>query len=179
MFGKSHAISTSTQFPCQRSLKMADKTATRTRIWHSRLDSFIMYAKKDVRRLLTDRWTCLQVKPLATVKNCKGDRTNAIVSCFCVYWESWHLNEKLKSYRAFNQSENKSYCLIFFTLALRALDLYAFAVVYNQKPVPTKIMRFTDFGRLRVLIGLQRYPKSYKVSVLQLKYNQEELFLCF
>ena len=51
-------------FLCQRSLKMADKTTTRTRIWHSRLDSFIMHVKKDVRRLLTDRWTCLQVKPL-------------------------------------------------------------------------------------------------------------------
>ena len=88
-------------------------------------------------------------------------------------------NEKLKSYRAFNQSENKSYCLIFFTLALRALDLHAFAVVYNQKPVPTKIMQFTDFGQLRVLIALKRYPKSYKVSVLNLKYNQQELFLCF
>ena len=31
-FGKSHATSTSTQFPCQRSLKMADKTTTCTRI---------------------------------------------------------------------------------------------------------------------------------------------------
>ena len=68
---------------------------------------------------------------------------------------------------------------MFFTLALRALDLHAFAVIYNQKPVPTNIMRFTDFGRLRVLIGLQRYPKSYKVSVLHLKYNQQELFLYF
>ena len=31
-FGKSHATSTSTQFPCQLSLKMADKTTTCTRI---------------------------------------------------------------------------------------------------------------------------------------------------
>ena len=69
--------------------------------------------------------------------------------------------------------------LCFGLLALRALALHAFAVVYNQKPVPTKIIRFTDFGRLRVLIGLQRYPKSYKVGVLHLKYNQQELFFCF
>ena len=89
------------------------------------------------------------------------------------------MDEKLKSYRAYYQSENKSYCLIFFTLALRALDLHVFTVVYSQKPVPTKIMRFTDFGRLLVLIGLQRYPISYKVSVLHLKYYQQELFLCF
>ena len=96
-----------------------------------------------------------------------------------VFTKSWQLNENLKSYRAFNKSEDKSYCLIFFALALRVLALHAFAVVYNQKPVPTKMIRFTDFGRLRVLIGLQRYPKSYKVSALHLKYNQQELFFCF
>ena len=58
-FGKSHATSTSSQFPCQRSLKMADKTTTKNNNMHknhgiARLDSFIMYVKKDVLQLLTD-----------------------------------------------------------------------------------------------------------------------------
>ena len=44
----------------------------------------------------------------------------------------------LNEYDKYFQSENKSYCLIFFALALCALALHAFAVVYNQNPVSTK-----------------------------------------